>query len=83
MHVRYQILFVSVLALLLSDVRTFAVEELVWKLGEPDRSDHEFNATRDVRAREPVSVRIGAGQETAQWPNFHPGSGNEIGRAHV
>lgn len=61
---------------LLSAAPLFATEELVWKMGEPDRSDHEFNATVDVRTNPAVVVRIGTGKDAGQWPNFHPGSGN-------
>ena len=76
MSIKNQFLSASVLALLLSGVTGFASEELIWKIGQPDRSDHEFNATMDVRTNGPVVVQIGAGKEAEQWPNFHPASGN-------
>src|ERR1035438_3904810 len=76
MRTRNQILFASALALVLSGARGFGAEEPVWKMGEPDRSDHEFNSTLNIRTSGPLVVQIGAGKEAAQWPNFHPGSGN-------
>ncbi|HWX20918.1 MAG TPA: hypothetical protein VN578_13545, partial [Candidatus Binatia bacterium] len=53
-----------------------AVERAVWKLGEPDRSDHEFTTAADAKTNKDVVVRIGTGNETKAWPGFHPGSGN-------
>jgi hypothetical protein len=53
-----------------------AAERLVWKLGEPDRSDHEFTTAADARTNREIVVQLGGGRETQQWPRFHPGSGN-------
>jgi hypothetical protein len=53
-----------------------AVERVVWQLGAPDRSEHEFTTSPDARTNRDVLVRIGSGRETREWPKFHPGSGN-------
>jgi hypothetical protein len=51
-------------------------ESLIWKLGEADRSDHEFTASPDPQRAEPPVVRIGDGAAVRNWPRYHPGSGN-------
>ncbi len=53
-----------------------AAEEVIWKIGEVDRSDHEFVGSATARTNQPVLVRVGTGSEARQWPKFHPGSGN-------
>jgi hypothetical protein len=59
-----------------------AVEKVIWQLGKPDHSDHEFTAWPNPQTKEPLVVRIGSGQEEKQWPKFHPGSANEAMGAH-
>jgi hypothetical protein len=59
-----------------SQIPAPAGETLVWKLGEADRSDHEFTASPDPATNRSVVVHIGSGKELQQWPKFHPGSGN-------
>jgi hypothetical protein len=70
--------FIAIAALLSAHLQPLALasEITVWKLGEPDRSDHEFTASPDPAANKPVLVRVGSGNEIRQWPKFHPGSGN-------
>jgi hypothetical protein len=53
-----------------------AREMVVWKMGEPDRSDHELTASAPAATNQPLVVRIGSGNELRQWPKIHPGSGN-------
>jgi alpha-mannosidase len=53
-----------------------AAEKVIWKIGEPDQSDHEFTTSPNPLSSKPVVVRVGSGSETKQWPRFHPGSGN-------
>lgn len=59
-----------------------AAEKVIWQLGRPDHSDHEFTAWPNPQAKEPLLVRLGSGQEEKQWPRFHPGSANEATGAH-
>lgn len=63
------------LAALVLSGTAFGAEKLIWKMGEPDRSDHEF-AGAVPRTNQRLLLRIGAGNEARQWPRFHPGSGN-------
>ncbi len=60
-----------------------AAEKVIWKIGEPDQSDHEFAST-NLLSGKPVVVRVEGGGEAKQWPKFHPGSGNGAfgGRPH-
>jgi alpha-mannosidase len=60
----------------MSTFRAVAAEQLVWQLGTPDRSDHEFAASPNSQTNRPVLVRIGSGDELRQWPRFHAGSAN-------
>lgn len=68
-------LFASIL-LFLPGAPALAADTVIWKMGEPDRSEHEFTASPDARTNTPVVVRVGSGNEMRQWPKFHPGSGN-------
>ena len=61
----------------------FATEERIWNLGEPDRSDHEFNTAMNIRAHPSVAVQIGTGSEAGQWPHFQPASGNGAFGQHL
>lgn len=61
----------------------FATEERIWNLGEPDRSDHEFNTAMNIRAHPSVVVQIGTGNEAGQWPHFQPASGNGAFGQHL
>ncbi|MBU6402507.1 MAG: hypothetical protein KGS61_19475, partial [Verrucomicrobia bacterium] len=54
-----------------------AAEHLLWKIGEPDHSDHEFKGAVP-RTTHALRVSVGTGNETRQWPRFHPGSGNGV-----
>jgi hypothetical protein len=61
-------------------------ERIIWKLGEVDRSDHEFAVSPDLERTGPVVLRVDDKQAGARkWPRFHPGSGNGAlgGRAHT
>ncbi len=61
-----------------------AAPTIVWKMGEPDRSDHEFTAWPSTREQGPIVVSISNGTEMKHWPKFEPGSGNGAygGRPH-
>ena len=68
----------SVLILLLSlNASVFAAENLVWRIGKPDHSDHEFTAWPSAESQAPVVVRIDSGKEEHSWPKFQPSSANE------
>ncbi len=69
---------ITIAATLLTFLQTPALagERVIWKLGEPDRSDHEFTASPNAATNKPVIVRVENGNELRQWPKFHPGSGN-------
>ncbi|SPE56578.1 putative Glycosyl hydrolases 38-like protein [Verrucomicrobia bacterium] len=61
-----------------------AAEQVLWQMGQFDKSDHEFSGSPDTRSNRLVVVRIGSGEEAKRWPKFHPGTGNGAfgGRAH-
>ena len=64
-------------ALALMSSAAVGTETNIWRIGEPDGSDHEFSGTVP-RAGKELLVRIGSSTERAQWPRFHPGSGNGV-----
>jgi len=68
--------FSAIILLVLQGAPVCAIEKAIWRLGKSDRSDHEFASAPDPQMSKPVVVRFGTGNETRQWPKFHPGSGN-------
>lgn len=66
----------SLLFLTSSLLTGFATEKTLWRLGEPDHSDHEFASGNIPHSAEGLVIHIGNGNEAKQWPRFHPGSGN-------
>ena len=54
-----------------------AAETLLWQLGKPDYSAHEFGAAPNRNTPLPVVVQIGAaGSPEKQLPGYQPGSSN-------
>ena len=69
--------FLSVFLLTLQlNAPALASEQVLWQLGQPDRSEHEFSALPDSRSNREVVVRLDGADPVRQWPKFHPGSGN-------
>jgi alpha-mannosidase len=53
-----------------------AAQTILWKMGEPDRSDHEFTAAPGAHEQGPIVVSIDNRTDMNRWPKFEPGSGN-------
>ncbi|MGA3168381.1 MAG: glycosyl hydrolase-related protein [Terriglobia bacterium] len=62
---------------------SLAAENLIWRLGQRDLSDHEFTTWPNPEKHEPVVVEVGQGNEEKLWPKFHPGSANQEMGAHA
>ena len=61
---------------------SLAAENLIWRLGQRDLSDHEFTTWPNPDRHGPVVVEMGQGNEEKLWPKFHPGSANQEMGAH-
>ncbi len=55
---------------------SLAAENLIWRLGQVDFSNHEFPTVPSPEMQLPVVIHIGQAGAEKHWPQFHPGSGN-------
>ncbi len=79
---RFSLLLFSLILSVSFSVSALAAERVIWQIGKPDNSDHEFAPGPSVESRAPVVVKIGTGNEAHLWPQFQPGSANEAMGAH-